>query len=131
MSSPKDQSLITALLTEPTVELAAKKAKVSTRTAFYRLKDPEFKKELNARRRDLMDTAIARLQKSADRAISALIRNLSHAHRYSAHEIAAAKIILEMGQSGLAWSDMTDRIGELEKLLTETVENEKTDRDQY
>ncbi len=54
----KDQNLIAALLSSPTIEDAAKVAEVNPRTIYRRLKDPKFKNALDAAQNQVLISTV-------------------------------------------------------------------------
>jgi hypothetical protein len=89
----KQETLIAAMLTEPTLAAAAAKAGISPATLYRWQKSPRFAAAYEAARHQIVDNSIARLQRSADAAVDALERNLRCGH--PAAEIRAALGILD------------------------------------
>jgi hypothetical protein len=76
----KQESLIAALLTEPTHAAAAVKAGVSEATLHRWLHLQEFQAAYRRARRDIVEAAVGRLQQTAAKAVEALERNLACGH---------------------------------------------------
>src|ERR1700736_2279121 len=93
--SRKRESAIAALLTEPTIERAAARAEISTRTLKNWLALPDFQKAYQAARMRAFDHALARLQQSAGAAVDALGDLLMAGN--DAIRLGAARSILELG----------------------------------
>ena len=71
----KQEALIAALLTEPTHASAATRAGVSEATLHRWLHLPEFQAAYRQARRQLVETAIGRLQQASGKAVDALERD--------------------------------------------------------
>jgi hypothetical protein len=108
----KQEQAIAALLSEPTVAAAAAAADVSERTLRAWLTLPAFRSAYRAARSEVLESAVARLQRTADRAVETLEQALS-APRDS-DRIRAATAILDRAQSGAELSDLLERIEALE-----------------
>src|SRR5919107_1371502 len=63
---------LAALLSEPTIEAAAKRADVAESTLLRWLQEPAFKARYRAARRSIVESAVGRLQTVATKAIEAL-----------------------------------------------------------
>jgi hypothetical protein len=63
----RQAAALAALLAEPTVQAAAVKAGIGERTLQRWLRDPGFISEFRAARRQLVEGAVARLQRACDR----------------------------------------------------------------
>lgn len=106
--SRMQEQAIAALLTEDTVQKAAEKAEVSYATLRNWLQDTDFLAEYRAARRQIVETAIARIQKVCWKAVAALERNLNCGK--PAAEVAAAKQILAAALRGIELSDILVRL---------------------
>jgi hypothetical protein len=112
--SAKQEKLIAFLLTERTIDEACNKAGVAVTTYWRWTKDHRFLKEYRRARRDILESAISRLQGITTNAIDTLERNL-HCENPSV-ETRTAAIILEQAIKGLAVLDVEQRIEYLEQL---------------
>jgi len=112
--------LIEALLLAPTIEDAARRAKVSVRTMYNRLQNPEFKRAYNDRRRDLVEISLGRLEKSLDRAIHTLNKNMGCGR--ASDENTAAKAVIDYVLSAREQQEITRRLDALEETLSETID---------
>ena len=93
---------IAALLTEPTLEAAARRAGVSESSLLRWLRDPAFRAEYRAARRAVVEQAVSGLQHAASEAVNTLTRNLTCG--MPASEIAAAKAIIDQAVKAWSWS---------------------------
>ena len=75
--SRSQEWVIAALLSEPTIEAAAARAKVSERTLTYWLKQPSFAAAYRQARAALVEHAVTLLQRTTSLAVSTLCRNMS------------------------------------------------------
>src|SRR5476651_820549 len=89
----KGESLIAALLTEPTQATAAEKAGVSEATAQRWLRNERFQAAYRLARRAIVEAAVGKLQLVTGEAVEVLRRNLTCGK--PAVEIRAAALILE------------------------------------
>jgi hypothetical protein len=110
----REELAVAALLSEPTIEAAAKKAGVSESTLLRWLQEPSFKERHRAARRAVVEGVIGRLQQSSGLALDALVRNL--ACGTAAVEVSAAKAILDLTTKALD-TDTADRLVALEQAL--------------
>jgi hypothetical protein len=112
MLTPKQDRLVSALLTSGTVRAACRKAKVSER-AYRRWRDqPEFRAALDAARREALKEAVGRLHGLAAPACRTLRRAL-RAER-DADAIKAALGILDRAIRGAELLDIVQRVEALE-----------------
>jgi hypothetical protein len=96
----KQQKLIAAMLTEPTLAAAAEKAGISPATLYRWQRSPEFQAAYQAASRQVVDRSLARLQRSSDAAVDALERNL-RCGRPAAEIRAALGILDQVGRLDL------------------------------
>jgi hypothetical protein len=112
----QEQALL-ALLRRPTICGAAKLAGVDERTVRRWLQLPAFIAAYRACRRQLVEAALGRLQKSAAKAVKALERNLSCGAPST--EIRAALGILDNAIRATETLDQEQRLEELEQRLAQ------------
>jgi len=89
-----DHELFQALVSGCHVQNAAVRAGVSERTAYRRLADPAFRKQLDDARQSLRESIIARLADAGHDAIGVLI-NLMHGSEDETVKLKAAKTLLD------------------------------------
>jgi len=109
----REEAAIAALLTEPTIALAAAKAGIGEATILRWLREPSFGAQYRAARRTVVESAIGRLQQATSDAVAALSRNLQCG--VPASEIAAAKAIIDFAVKGLELVDLAERVEQLEQ----------------
>ena len=113
--TPKQQAAITALLTNTTVEAAAKAANVNPSTLYRWMKDETFKEAWQRERLGILDAATMKLRQAADDAVETLKRNLLCGNANT--EIRAAGMILEMAYKSAEVEELAARIENLEEFL--------------
>jgi|SRR6266511_3721863 len=104
---------IAALLTEPTLEAAARRAGVSESSLLRWLRDPAFRAEYRAARRAVVEQAVSGLQHATSEAVAALRRNLTCG--MPTVEISAAKAVLDFAVKGVELIDLAERVEMLEQ----------------
>ena len=109
----REEAAIAALLAEPTIAAAARRAGVSESTLLRWLREPEFGSEYRAARRLVVESAIGRLQQTATEAVDALARNLQCG--IPAVEVGAAKAVLDQAIRGVELLDLAERVAALER----------------
>lgn len=114
--APKHERAIAALLSEPTIELAAKKAGVSSATVYRWLKDAPFAAAYREARRQAVQQAIAHLQQISSAAVRALQDVMSDADSPASARVTAAKTILDLTFRAVELEDLTARVEALETL---------------
>ncbi|MHB1407792.1 MAG: phBC6A51 family helix-turn-helix protein [Desulfitobacteriaceae bacterium] len=113
--SRREDLLIAALLTEPSMSEAAKKAGISQSTLFRWHQDPEFHERYREARRQAVSHAITRLQQASTQAVNTLQEIMESNDAPAAAKVSAAKIVLEMSVRAVEMEDLEARIETLEK----------------
>jgi hypothetical protein len=111
----KREQAIAALLSEPTVEAAAKKARVGYRTLKEWLRDPGFLADYRAARRDVVEAAVVRLQQMTLGAALTLHRNLTCGK--AGDEVRAAIAVLDQAFRGTELLDLAGQLAELKQAV--------------
>ena len=122
--SRKEEAFLAALLTEPTVQAAAKAVGISEATAWRWMQRPDFKARYQQARRELVEAAIGKLQKAATQAVDTLAEIAAAGEKESAR-VQAAKGLLELCLKACEVEDLARRIEELERRL-EAMANGRT-----
>lgn len=118
----KQDRAIIALLTEPTVEAAARAADVAPATIWRWSRQPEFRAKLRDARRAVVEGAIGQLQQAATEAVDALRRNLTCGT--PSVEVRAATAILDQAIKALELFDVVERVEQLEARLAAGAERQ-------
>lgn len=116
--TPKQEKLLIALMSQPTVTKAYEAAGIAKKTAYKYMRDPTFKSEWDKLRRETMTrTSGLLLQASADAVLTlhevATSKSVSPTAR-----VLASRAILEMGFKAhelLTLEDIQERLQALEK----------------
>jgi hypothetical protein len=108
----KQEALIAALLAGHSLQLSAKVASVSERTAQRWLTLPHFKAAYKAAHCRVFDLALQKLMLVAEKAVDALTRNLDGEGVQPSTQIRVAQVILDVGLRSA-------KVQELEKLLAD------------
>jgi hypothetical protein len=110
--SRSQERAIAALLSEPTIEAAAARAKISPRTLAYWLKQPAFAAAYRQARQQLVEHAVTLLQRTTSLAVATLCRNLSCGK--PGVEVNAANSILQHSTAAIEQFDILSRLEALE-----------------
>jgi len=97
--------------------VAARAAGMSERTAYWRLAEPGFRRRVSELRRQMLERAVAFLQRATAAAVGALLRNLTAPK--AGDQIRAAQLILDNSFRGLELMDVLERVQQLEERLGE------------
>ena len=114
----KQAQAISALLSEPTLEKAATKAKVGDRTLRRWLREPFFAAAYRDARRNAVGQAIARLQQVSSDAVDALHSVMTDSAMPGPARVAAARTVLELSIKGVEIEDLQERIETLERAFS-------------
>jgi hypothetical protein len=118
--SARQERALLALLSSPTVALAARRAGVGESTLRSWLKDKAFLVEYRLARHQVMEQAVGRLQRTARRAVRTLGGCLSEGNKTS-DRIRAAVAILSLGAAGAKQFDVVQMLVDLERTMQEIL----------
>jgi hypothetical protein len=111
---PRELRAIQALLTEPTLEKAAKAAKIGERTLYRWLRREDFRDAFDVARRDALLQSMATLQGATAEAVQTLREVLADAAARPADRISAARTVLDFALRGAEMLDLEPRLAALE-----------------
>jgi hypothetical protein len=111
-----DHLFLTALACGATIENAANSAGISQSTAYRRLKDPEFQKQLRETKAEMVRRTADMLTAVSGEAVQAL-RALVKETTHPSTRLGAARAILELGMRQRESAELHERIEGLEKRL--------------
>ena len=114
--SRKQEALISALLTTPTLAEAAQIAGIGEVTAWRWLKDATFQANYREARRAVVQHAIAQVQHATGEAVETLRSVMQDPEAPASARVSAAKAILETAVKGIEIDDLEVRIAALEAL---------------
>jgi hypothetical protein len=108
----KDSALLAALLVEPTIAEAARKASVPERTAYRRLTEPDFAQAYRRARWEAVEHATCRLQTTAGAAVETLGAIMKDPAVTATARVAAARAVLDTAfrATELEFGERLDRI---------------------
>lgn len=121
----KKELALGALLTESTLEAAAKIAGISEVTLWRWLKDQEFAEAYRELKREAVGQAITRLQQISCQAVETLKTIMLDKESPASVRVSAAKSILEMAVKAIEIEDIARRVETLEKIAQEKGESNK------
>jgi len=106
------------LITNPSIELAAKQSGISAKQIFDWLNQPAFRQELENRKNEAVNQAVDRLKAIASKACDTLIGLLDNAQSESIRHRVAIDL-LNMTLKYMEFKDVEQRIRKLEDTITE------------
>jgi phage terminase small subunit len=110
----KQEALISALLTAPSLAAAAQQAGLSEVTAWRWLKEPTFQAAYRAARRAVVQHAITQMQQATGEAVETLRAVMQNAEAPASAKVSAAKTILDTAVKAVEIEDLEARITALE-----------------
>ena len=120
----KKEEAIVALLSQRSIEDAARACNTPPRTLHRWLKEPEFDAAFRAARRAAYGQSIARLQQASTVAATTLLEVMVDPKTPASTRIRAAECVLTHATKSIELEDLQARIGDLERAA------EEIDRDQ-
>jgi hypothetical protein len=112
----KKEQAIAALLSQRSIEEAARVAGVAAKTLYRWLEVPEFREEYLKARRQVFFQATARLQQASGAAASIMLTLMLDANVPSSSRLRAADSVLDRGAKGIDQEDLELRLQRLEEL---------------
>ncbi|MEH7440477.1 hypothetical protein V7182_23805 [Neobacillus drentensis] len=117
--NPKQEKAIAALLTEPTIQLAAEKAGVGETTLYRWMKEETFDKAFKEARKSALSQTISRLQQTTTDAVNTLKSVMENEEAPASSRVTAAKTVLEMAFKAYELEDLASKVEEMEQYLQE------------
>ena len=117
---PKQEEAILALLTNPSVEHAARAAKITPRTLYRWLSEPLFDRAYRKARRAAFGQGTARLQQASGAAVSSVLKIMVDQHTPASTKLRAADLVLTHGAKAIEIEDIEARVAELERAAEES-----------
>ena len=115
--SQKQDKIIAALLSSESIREAAKNAGISEATIYRQLKDETFLTAYKAVKREVVNHAVSKLQKSTGKAVKALVEIIEDSDAPASARVSACKTILEASMKAVEIEDLEDRITNLEQII--------------
>ncbi len=110
----KQLNFMFALLSEPTISEACKKANISEKTAYRWLKNPYFQMHFKKLKHDFIKNTTAKLQANTLRAVDTLVNIMENENLSALARVQSARTILEFAYKGAEIEDIQDRLDKLE-----------------
>jgi hypothetical protein len=111
-----DDALLLALACGATVESAARQCRLSERTVYRRLADPDFRQRLQEVRADMVQRTAGMLTAAAGESVRTLLE-LQKPPVAAAVRLGAARAVLELGLKLREVTELQERIATLEARL--------------
>jgi hypothetical protein len=124
LSRSQERALI-AILAEPTLAAAAKRAKVNEVTIWRWMKQPAFYERYRADRRQMVEQSIGDLQRATTEAVETLRAVMIDPEQPAPTRVTAARAILDHAFRGTELLDLVDRIDRLEALLSDETKESR------
>lgn len=115
----KQEKAIAALLTEPTIQLAADKAGVGETTLYRWMKEESFDKAFKEARKSALSQTISRLQQTTTDAVNTLKSVMENEESPASSRVTAAKTVLEMAFKAYELEDLAAKVEEMEQYIQE------------
>jgi len=113
----KKEEAIAAMLSQPSLEAAARTLGISVQTLYRWLKIPEFKKSYLEARREVVSQANARMQQNSGFAASTLLKVMVSQDVPASVRIRAALSVMQLSQKSLQDEDLEIRLADVEAAL--------------
>lgn len=111
----KKEAAIAALLTQRSVEDAARAVGLGTQTLLRWLKIPEFVKEYRNARREAVQLAVAGMQRATGAAGTVVLKLMTDPNVPAAVKLRAAECVFDRAMKGIELEDIEARVAELER----------------
>jgi hypothetical protein len=115
----KQEEAILALLTNRSVEDAARAVNITPRTLYRWLNEPLFDKAYRKARRDSFGQGTARLQQASNAAVSSMLKIMVDPNTPASTRLRAADLVLTHGAKAIEIEDVEARVTELERAAAE------------
>ena len=115
--SRKQEKAIVALLELPTVTEAAASVKVTPKTLYKWMAEPQFSEAYRQARADMMAGAIARLQRASNEAVKTLEIIMASNAATPASRVTAARAVLDLAIRATELEAIAERLTKLEARL--------------
>jgi hypothetical protein len=123
--TPNQERAIRALLTEPSVRAAAKKAKVGEASLYRWLGEPVFATAYKEARSHLLTSTLTALQSAGGMAVETLKKVMDDSAAQASARVSAAKNILEFGLKAREVLEVEERLKAIEERLKTLPEGVK------
>jgi len=111
----KMEEAVAAMLTQRTIEEAARSIGIGTQTLVRWQKEPEFQTAYRDARRAAFGQSIARLQQASSAAVSVLIKVMADPTSPPSTRVRAADSVLDHASKAIEIEDIEVRVADLER----------------
>ncbi len=115
----KQSKILQALMSNFTIQDAAKALEISPNTIYIALRDETFAQAYKEARHKAVEHSITMLSRASSLAVTKLVEIVENPQEKSSVRVSAAKTILEFSFKGYEWEKITERIEALEKAVEE------------
>ena len=112
---PKQEEAILSLLSTRSVEDTARAVKITPRTLYRWLNEPEFDRAYRMARRKAFGQATARLQQASSAAVSVMMKTMVDAGAGASTRLRAADLVYSHALKAIEVEDIDARVSELER----------------
>jgi hypothetical protein len=112
---PKQEEAIIALLSNRSVEEAARAIKIAPRTLYRWLNEPVFDKAYRKARHAAFGQGTARLQQASSAAVSSVLKIMVDQNAPASTRLRAADLVLSHGAKAIEIEDLDARLAALER----------------
>jgi len=113
----KKEQAVEALLTQRSVEEAARVAGIGTQTLYRWMKEPEFDDAYRKARRAVVSQSNARMQQATSAAASTLLKIMVDGNTPASARVSAANSILDRARRAIEIDDIEVRVAALELVV--------------
>lgn len=121
----KQERALIALLSRGEIKAASEEVGISDVTLWRWLQEPGFQSAYRARRRQMVESAVAQLQADCTIAVRVLREVAEDTEAPASARVSAAKTILEQSISGVQLTDLQAEVEELKATLADLVERRR------
>lgn len=121
----KKEEAIAALLSQKSIEDAARVAKIGTNTLLRWLQVPEFRDAYLKARRDAVHQSVARMQQATGAAAITILKLMTDPNVPAAVRLRAAECVFDHAIKGVELEDIESRVSELERVTKESKQADK------
>lgn len=115
--TPRQQKGLAGLLSEPSIEAAAKRAKVTRQTLYEWLKEPDFKAAYEQLQQETFADGLNTLKASLQVGVETLREEVKNKDATPANRIAAATKLIELSLKAREQFELQERLEQLEQLF--------------
>jgi len=119
----RKEQAIAALLTQRSVDEAARSIDIGTTTLLRWMRQPEFESAYREARRTAFSQSVARLQQASGAAVTVLLKIMADANAPVPSRVRAAQSVLDCAARAIEIDDVEARVAALEQSIREQGSN--------